>query len=79
MNNYETVLILNGNLNETKIDVVIKKITDILTKEGKLKEIEKMGLRKLAYEIRKQKEAYYVVINYKTMLCKTVQYFCTPS
>ena len=67
MNNYETVIILSKNLNEKEIDEVNNKLVDVIKQEGKVEQIEKLGLKKLAYEIRKQKEAYYVVLTYKTI------------
>lgn len=67
MNKYETVIILSKNLNEEEIDEVNNKLVDVIKQEGKVEQIEKLGLKKLAYEIRKQKEAYYVVLTYKTI------------
>ena len=67
MNKYETVIILGKNLNEKEIDEVNNKLVDVIKQVGKVEQIEKLGLKKLAYEIRKQKEAYYVVLTYKTI------------
>ncbi|MBR0427638.1 MAG: 30S ribosomal protein S6 [Clostridia bacterium] len=67
MNKYETVIILGKNLNEKEIDEVNNKLVDVIKQDGKVEQIEKLGLKKLAYEIRKQKEAYYVVLTYKTI------------
>lgn len=67
MNKYETVIILSKNLNEKEIDEVNNKLVDVIKQDGKVEQIEKLGLKKLAYEIRKQKEAYYVVLTYKTI------------
>lgn len=67
MNKYETVIILSKNLNEKEIDEVNNKLEDVIKQDGKVEQIEKLGLKKLAYEIRKQKEAYYVVLTYKTI------------
>ena len=67
MNKYETVIILSKNLNEKEIDEVNNKLIDVIKQDGKVEQIEKLGLKKLAYEIRKQKEAYYVVLTYKTI------------
>lgn len=67
MNKYETVIILGKNLNEKEIDEVNNKLVDVIEQNGKVEQIEKLGLKKLAYEIRKQKEAYYVVLTYKTI------------
>lgn len=67
MNKYETVIILSKNLNEKEINEVNNKLVDVIKQDGKVEQIEKLGLKKLAYEIRKQKEAYYVVLTYKTI------------
>lgn len=64
-NNYESVLIFRGINTE---DEYKKAINEIIEKIKKLIEIEKVdekGLRKLAYEVNKQKTGYFVVIYYK--------------
>ena len=61
MNKYESVIIINANVEEEKIKYLIQKFTDIINNDGKLEKIEEMGKRKLAYEIKKNKEGYYVV------------------
>ena len=65
MNRYETVFIINPNVEETGIKALIQKFSDLINNAGKVETVEEMGKRKLAYEIKKNKEGYYVVINFE--------------
>lgn len=62
MNKYESVIIIKPNLDEEEIDNITQKVKDIIEENGTVTKIENMGMRKLAYEIKKNKEGYYVVI-----------------
>ena len=66
MNKYESVIIINPNTDEKTIEETISKTTDLISKEGKVTEIDKMGIKRLAYEIKKCKEGYYVSFYYET-------------
>ena len=65
MNRYETVFIINPNVEEAGIKELIQKFSDLINNAGKVENVEEMGKRKLAYEIKKNKEGYYVVINFE--------------
>ncbi len=65
MNKYESVVIVNPNLEEESIKNLIKKFSDLINTDGNITSVEEMGKRKLAYEIRKQKEGFYVVIKFE--------------
>ena len=64
MNKYESVIIINPSLEEQGIKDVITKFTDLINSDGKVENVDEMGRRKLAYEIKKQSEGYYVVFNF---------------
>lgn len=66
MNKYETVIIINDTLTQEKKDLAISEISDYIAKNGNVLEIKKIGSKELAYEVRKQKTAYYCVINFKS-------------
>ena len=66
MNNYESVILINKNIGEEKIEKVINNFADFIKKNGNLIKIDKLGIKKLAYEVRKQEYAYYVVYEFKT-------------
>ncbi len=65
MNKYETIFIVNPEVNEEGIKGLIQKFSDIINNDGKVLEVEEMGKKKLAYEVKKNKEGYYVVINFE--------------
>ena len=65
MNKYESVVIVNPNLEEESIKNLIKKFSDLINTDGNVTSVEEMGKRKLAYEIRKQKEGFYIVIKFE--------------
>lgn len=66
MNKYESVVIINSSLEETKIKSVVEKISNLINSNGKVETVEEIGSKKLAYEINKQKEGYYVVYNFES-------------
>lgn len=66
MNSYESVIIINPNVNEEIRNNVIKKITDLINTEGKVNKVDELGKRKLAYEIKKCKEAYYFIFYFES-------------
>lgn len=65
MNKYESVIIINPSVDEAGVKNLIKKFTDLINTEGKVEKVDELGKRKLAYEVKKNKEAYYVVINFE--------------
>ena len=65
MNKYETVFIIDSKVEEAGIKELIQKFSDLVNSDGKVEEVNEMGKRKLAYEIKKNKEAYYVVIDFE--------------
>lgn len=66
MNKYESVIIINPNTDEEGIENLIKKVTDLINKDGKVTSVENLGKKRLAYEISKCKEGYYVIFYYET-------------
>lgn len=65
MNNYESVIIISPNLKEGEIESIITEITDLINANGEVIKVDKMGVKRLAYEIRKCKEGYYIVIYFE--------------
>mgnify|MGYP005755733537 FL=1 len=60
MREYESVIILTPELNDNEINAIIDKIDKIISKKGKITEKQKLGLKKLAYNIKGRQEGYYV-------------------
>jgi len=60
MNKYESIIIIGQNVEEEERKNLIARFTDLINTEGKVSNVNEMGLRKLAYEIGKNTEGYYV-------------------
>ena len=65
MNKYESVIIINPNLESEAIKALIEKVSGLINKNGTVNSVEEVGLKKLAYEIKKNKDGYYVVIKFE--------------
>ncbi len=65
MNKYESIIIINPSLEEDGVKTLINRFSDLVNSNGKVESVEEMGKRKLAYEIKKNKEGYYVQFNFK--------------
>ena len=66
MRNYELVVIFDPNLEEEALDEELSKITSLIEKEKcVITDVDKWGIRKLAYPIKKQENGYYMIIYFK--------------
>ena len=65
MNKYETVFIINPSVEEAGVKELIEKFSSLINNDGKVESVEEMGKRKLAYEIKKNSEGIYVLINFE--------------
>lgn len=69
MRRYETIYILRPTLGEEEVNEVIERTNTILTSgDGEIIALDKWGLRKLAYLIKKESNGYYVFCDYGTEL-----------
>lgn len=65
MRHYETTYILRPNLGETLFTEIIERTNGIVADfGGTLIALERIGMRKLAYEIKKEVQGFYVYINF---------------
>ncbi len=65
MNKYESVVIIDPSVDEEKVKELSQKFTDLINKDGKVEKVEELGKKRLAYEVKKNKEGYYVVLNFE--------------
>ena len=65
MNKYESIIIINPNLTEEAIKALETKFTGLINENGKVESVENMGKKKLAYEIKKNTEATYMLFNFE--------------
>ncbi len=64
MKKYETLVVLRPELEEEQRKVLIEKFSDIISTGGEVSKIDEWGMKKLAYEIEKLKDAYYFIMEY---------------
>ena len=65
MRRYETIFILRPSLNENEINTIIDNTTSILTTDGgQIIEADRWGMKKLAYQIKKESQGFYVYLDY---------------
>ena len=65
MNKYESVIIINPNVDEEGVKGLVKKFTDLINTDGKVEKVDELGRKKLAYEVQKNTEGYYVVFYFE--------------
>lgn len=65
MNKYESIIIIAQDLEEEGIKKTISKFTDLINTEGKVSNVNEMGKRKLAYNIGRNQEGYYVIFEFE--------------
>lgn len=64
MRQYELMIILDPETDERTLQPTLEKMLAVVGKDGgSVDEIDVMGRRRLAYEIKKQPEGIYAVVN----------------
>lgn len=67
MKKYETIFVLNSEMNEEQVNSTIDKVKSIIEKSnGTIENVDLWGKKKLAYEINKKTEGYFVLINFES-------------
>lgn len=62
---YETTVIINASLDDTQVEGVITRISETITKNGgSIIALNKWGRKRLAYQISKKTNGYYVNIEF---------------
>ena len=65
MRHYETTFILRPNLGEDQFTEIIDRTSGIITDDGgTVINVDRWGIKRLAYEIEKEVQGYYVNLNY---------------
>ena len=65
MNKYESIIIVNPNVDEAGLKALEEKFTGLINENGKVESVENMGKKTLAYEIKKCKEGNYILFNFE--------------
>ncbi|MBM7624324.1 30S ribosomal protein S6 [Sporohalobacter salinus] len=65
MREYETMFILNPDLEDDITEEIVENIKNTIDEsKGEISNIDKWGTKKLAYELDDHKAGYYTVINF---------------
>lgn len=65
MKNYELVYVLKPVIEDEAKDAVLDKVKAIIETSGEVASVDVWGNKKLAYEIQKYREGFYVLVNFK--------------
>ena len=66
MTKYEMLYILDSTLTDEARDSIIKKIEDLVAKNGGVVEnVDRWGMKKLQYPINYKNEGYYVLMSFE--------------
>ena len=65
MSKYESIVIINPNVDEEGMKSLISRFTDLINTDGKVEKVDELGKRKLAYEVKKFKEGFYTVFYFE--------------
>ncbi len=68
MNKYEILYIIRCDIDDDQKKQVVEKYEALAGQLGTLESLDKWGMKKFAYEINKQTEGYYVLMN---VVCDT--------
>jgi len=66
MNKYELAVVVSAKIEDDERTAVIERVKDIITKHGgNITNVDEWGKKRLAYEVRKMKEAFYYFIQFE--------------
>ena len=65
MNSYELMYIIPSQSTDEEKEALIAQVNGMIEKEnGKIESVERVGNKKLAYEINKKRDGFYVLVNF---------------
>ena len=65
MKNYELVYVVRPNAEDEVKEAVLNKVQEVISANGEVEKVDAWGNRKLAYQIAKFSEGFYVLVNFK--------------
>ena len=66
MNNYELVYVLKPAIEDETKEAVLDKVKSVIEASGEVVKVDVWGVKRLAYEIQKLREGYYVLVEFKS-------------
>ena len=65
MKNYELVYVVRPNAEDEVKEAVLNKVQEVISANGEVEKVDTWGNKKLAYQIAKFSEGFYVLVNFK--------------
>ncbi len=79
MHQYETILIINPNNESDAVEALVDNVKNLITNDGgAISKTENWGRKKLAYEIKGNKDGIYILLRYEanpTLIQRLERYF----
>ena len=66
MNAYEAVIILTKKISEEQAEETKNKISDLISSNGEVVSVDDWGMKKLAYEVKKEQEGHYYLYTFNS-------------
>lgn len=67
MRPYETLFVLKPDLEEEAINAAIEKFVNLIQQnQGVVEQVNRWGRKRMAYEIKKYRDGYYILILFKS-------------
>lgn len=64
---YEELFIVKPDVAEEEIDQLVEQIRQVIADDGgEVEKVEKWGVRKLAYRVRRHEDGYYVLLQFSS-------------
>lgn len=66
MRKYEIIYIVKPTIDDEGRKAILEEAKNVISKEGTVTQVDEMGKRRLAYEIKNNTEGFYTVVSYET-------------
>lgn len=64
MRKYEVMYILRPDIEQDAVQAAVEKFRGVMSNGGEITDHQEMGKRRLAYEINKFRDGFYVLVNF---------------
>ncbi|GKU77161.1 30S ribosomal protein S6 [Paenibacillus sp. L3-i20] len=64
MRKYEVMYIINPNVEQENVQALVEKFNGIISNGGEITKTNVIGKRRLAYEINKLRDGYFVLVHF---------------
>lgn len=66
MNQYETIFIIDPNVESENVEVIIEDVQNFISDSGgEITKVDRWGKKRLAYEVKGNRDGYYVLTSFE--------------